>query len=342
MKNFIVIIILGVALTIFNGCQKEELTFNVPDEELQEIISPEVFVENDYLAFKNMEAVDSVVSLLSLMSENEKEVWETQMGVKSARAKFQELYGLYDKLSSEQELLSFKKEYEKDLKFEGNNPFEWSVDYPYATKYFLPVLNKDGIYKVGNSIIKYTTDDQIIILDGDIEKLNNLDKFIDNENVVYLSSKLKSNGDTRLYLDDFEDDNLDPNRYDMWSYSASGTRRLRNQLIWDTYYYNEGVNIYSGWKLLFHQKGEKKVLGIWKQYKTVYGTQDIYVQVGNFPSYWINQYVAVYTPEVYYSTIECAADHQIGTTSLFYYRPNVVFSSKTYSQGLGVWYTVDH
>lgn len=183
--------------------------------------------------------------------------------------------------------------------------------------------------------------DQIIILDGDLEKLRKIDEYANDKMVVHMSN-LKSSGTNRQYLDQFEDDNLDPNAYDRWSYNIERSRRLRNHLIWDNYYYDDGANINSGWKLLFFQKGEKKVLGFWKEYKTVYGTQDIYVKVGSFPSYWINHFVAVYTPEVLNSTIECAADHQVGTTALFNYNPTIVFSAKTYSQGLGVWYTIDH
>jgi len=221
MKNLIILAMVAVALIIFNGCQKDELV--LIDEQPQTVVKPDVYVENGYLAFKNMEAVDSIVTMLSGLNEDEKEVWETQIGFKSARAEFQRLYCEYDKLKSDNELLAFKKKYETILKFEGRSPSDWSVDYPFATGYFIPVLNKDGIYKVGKSVIKYTMYDQIIILDGDLEKLNNLDKFNNNEMIVFMS-RLKSSGDNRIYLDDFEDDNLDPKRYDKWSYSSSGQR----------------------------------------------------------------------------------------------------------------------
>lgn len=329
-------------LTIFNGCQKDEFGVSqmANDEQPRVAVKPDVYVENGYLVFKGIEAVDSVINMLASMTEEKKEDWEAGIGFKSARAEFSKLYGEYEKLESKEEYLSFRSKFESKLKFEGENPEEWSVDYPFATRYFIPVLNEEGVLKIGKSIIKYTKQNHIIVLDGDLEKLNNLDKYANNDEVI-IKPILKSSGDASISMDNFADDNPDPYQNpDEW-YTVD-KRRLRNELIWDTYYYDDGFNVYSGWKLLFYQKGETKGIFGWRRYKTVYGTQDIYVKVGNYPSYWINRYVAKLTPEVYDSTIECGADHQTGTTQLFYYRPTVDFSAITYSRGVGLWYPVTH
>jgi len=329
----------------FNGCQKEELNIRrLTDDEVQppEVVKPDVYVENGYLAFKDIEAVDSVISMLNGMTTLEKENWEKQMGFKSARADFQKLYHEYEKLTSNDEQLAFKEKFGDRLNFDGTSPENWTMDYAFATVYFIPVLNKDGIYKIGKSIVKYTKEEQIVVYDGDLTKLNNLDKYTNNEIVAFLPGLKSASEENRIYLDDFEDDNLDPSRYDKWSYNDANSRRLRNQLIWDNYSYDDGYNRNSGWKLIFHQKGEKKGIFGWKQYKTVYGYQDIYFQIDNFAPQWIQHYVAVYTPEVYYTSITCASDHMEGSTNLFYYRPPVTFSALTYSQGIGEWYQVDH
>ncbi|MBN2636104.1 MAG: hypothetical protein JXR61_07525 [Prolixibacteraceae bacterium] len=343
MKKFILLCMAMGLLTIFNGCQKDELGVGQLADEVQpqQVVTPDVYVENGYLAFKNMNAVDSVIHLLNTMTTPEKENWELQMGIKSARAELQELYNEYDKISSKKEMFSFKEKNEANLKFEGQNPEDWSIDYPYATRYFLPVLNSEGVYKVGRSIIKYTKFDQIIIYDGDLEKLNNLDKYATNDNVVFMSGLKSATDENRIFLDDFENDNPDPNQNPNKWYTV-GKRRLRNQLIWDNYSYDDGVNRNSGWKLIFHQKGEKKGIFGWRQYKTVYGYQDINFSINYGPSVWIQHNSPLYTPEVYYTSITCASDHANGTTALFYYRPPVTFSAKTYSRGVGIWYTVDH
>ncbi|WP_346859063.1 DUF4848 domain-containing protein [uncultured Draconibacterium sp.] len=333
-----------VVLSIFNACQKsDELIDQSIDVQQQEAVKPDVYSENGYLVFKEIEAVDSVVNILLRMTTEEKENWERDLGIKSARAEFERLNQIYDNLDTKEEILDFKSRYQNKLTFKGSEPEDWSIDYAFNTVYFVPVLNEDGVFKIGESLIKYTKNDHIIILDGDQEKLKNLNKFSNNEMVVY-APRLKSSDENRIYLDDFPDDNLDKDYgvVDIWSYNDSRTRRLRNELIWDNYYYSEGSNINSGWKLLFHQKGEKKGTFGWKRYKTVYGVRNIYVKVGSFPSQNLYYNVADYTPEVYYSTRECAADHLIGATTLWSYRPPVDFSSETYSQGLGVWYTVDH
>ncbi len=75
MKNLFVFAIVAVALTIFNGCQKKEQVL-IDEVQPQVAVKPDVYVENGYLAFKNMEAVDSVIQLLSTMNRNEKKVWE--------------------------------------------------------------------------------------------------------------------------------------------------------------------------------------------------------------------------------------------------------------------------
>ena len=42
----------AMALTIFNGCQKDELVSQLAEEQPQEVIKPDVYVENGYLVFK--------------------------------------------------------------------------------------------------------------------------------------------------------------------------------------------------------------------------------------------------------------------------------------------------
>ena len=138
MKKLNVLAMVAVAITIFYGCQKDELVLT--DEQPKAVVKPDVYLENGYLAFKNMEAVDSVITMLSRMTDEEKERWENNIGLKSARAEYQRLYAEYDKLLSEDELLAFKDKYKSLLKFEGEGPADWSLDYPYSTKYFIPIL----------------------------------------------------------------------------------------------------------------------------------------------------------------------------------------------------------
>jgi hypothetical protein len=226
MKKFIVLAMVAVALTIFNGCQKDELV--LIDEQSQLAIKPDVYVENGYLAFKNMEAVDSVIQLLGKMTKTEKEAWETQLGFKSARAEFDKLFDEYDKLESYQDFLTFKKRNSDNLKFNESDPDDCSIDYPFATKYFTPVINTKGIYKVGRTIVKYTSDNQIAILDGDINKLNNLNSAV-NDKMIISIPQLKSSEITSIH--NFPEDNPTPNDPNPWHRKPGiSDRKLKNEL----------------------------------------------------------------------------------------------------------------
>jgi hypothetical protein len=39
---------------------------------------------------------------------------------------------------------------------------------------------------------------------------------------------------------------------------------------------------------------------------------------------------------------DAIAHQQWGTSALFYYSPTVIFSCKTYSRGVGIWYDLEH
>ena len=74
-------------LSIFNACQKSELEAPQPadDAQSQEVIKPDVYLENDYLVVKNLEAVDSLKKVLLNKSLEEQSSWENQLGLKSAK-----------------------------------------------------------------------------------------------------------------------------------------------------------------------------------------------------------------------------------------------------------------
>jgi hypothetical protein len=153
MKKLVLFALLATGLTIFNGCQKDELV--LIDEQPQDVVNPDVYVENGYLAFKDMNTVDSVIQMLGNMTTDEKENWESAMGYQSARSDFDKLFNEYDKLKSYEAFLTFKERNKDRLIFNETDPSDCSIDYPYATKYFLPILNNKGIYKVGKIITKY-------------------------------------------------------------------------------------------------------------------------------------------------------------------------------------------
>ncbi|HKI89881.1 MAG TPA: hypothetical protein VKA38_12700, partial [Draconibacterium sp.] len=288
MKKIIVLVMATAVLTIFNGCQKEELNIRrLTDDEVQpqEVVKPDVYVENGYLAFANMNAVDSVISMLNGMTTLEKEDWEKQMGFKSARAEFDALFEEYDKLESYEAFLQFKERNAGKFKFNENDPNDCSIDYPFAAGYFLPILSMEGIYKAGKSIVKYTMEDQIVIADGDINKLKNLNAFMDDD-MVFVLSKLKSGSYSTNGIHWFPEDDPSGNESVWHTKPGISDRRINHQLMSYQWLIWESANVWrNGYRIYLNQRGQKHSWGKWRDYNTTYGIKEIKCKVGSATTY---------------------------------------------------------
>ena len=353
MKKIIVLVMATAVLTIFNGCQKDELNVRQLTDEVQPqaVVKPDVYVENGYLAFKNMNAVDSVIQLLNKMTTPEKEAWESQIGLKSARADFDILFDKYEKLQSYDEFLSFKEQNKDKLVFNESDPEDCSIDYPYATRYFLPVLNNEGVYKVGISIIKYTKEDQIVIADGDTKKLKNIYAHANDKNVIMIS-KLKSS--TNTTIDYFENNDPRTGRNDLWHTKDSiSDRRINNQLYVEQYLYSwfdYNVNMLAwdnGIKVMLNQRGQKHTILGWKDYYTTYGITEIKCKIGTFPTYEdIRSHISAEVKP----SIDFLLAHYGQTTyyqpSSYLSIPSISFAAKVTFRGFGFesydYYLIDH
>ena len=130
---------IAMVLTVFNACTKDELK-TIPDEGIAKTSKADVYLENGYLAFKNMNAVDSTMNVLSKMTRQEKDAWEQKIGLKSARYEFSILFDEYEKLTSKEEFLKFKSKYAAQLKFNEMDESDCSIDYPYESTLNIPLL----------------------------------------------------------------------------------------------------------------------------------------------------------------------------------------------------------
>ncbi len=148
MKKITVLAFTAMVFMLFSACQEDELK----TEAGSHVISgtkPDVYLENDYLVFKNMSAVDSVIQALDCMTRQEKDAWEQQMGFKSARSGFEKLFDEYETVSTKEEFLAFKKKYSTQLKFNEMDETDCSIDYPYTCTYYTSVMNNEGVFKWG-------------------------------------------------------------------------------------------------------------------------------------------------------------------------------------------------
>lgn len=301
MKKLMFMAVIAMVLTVFNACQKDELKTS-PDEAIAKTGNPDVYLENDYLAFKNMNAVDSVMNVLNSMSRQEKEAWDQNMGLKSARAEFDKLYDEYEKLTSKEEFLKFKSKYAGQLKFNEMDETDCSIDYPYIETSFTPILNNHGVFKVGLSILCYTNESQIIILDGDLNKLNNLNAYIDDKNVL-ITRQLKSTTESQnTLISDFGSYNPFPGQSGQ-RWWTSGDRRLLNELRyekWAIWVSEDSFNyIYNvGHKYYMRQLGQKKTWLGWNNYNTIYEINSPRRKVENNPTVNVPLNIDI-SPEVY-------------------------------------------
>ncbi len=318
MRNFIVFAMIAALLTIFNGCQKDEMVGQLADEQLQAAVKPDVYVENGYLVFKNIEIVDSTIQILSKMTMAEKSNWEQSMNFVSARSEFEQLFAEYEKIVSYQEFLAFKSRNYEKLKFNDLDPQDNSIDYPYSTIHFLPVLNNKGLIKIGSSLIKYTKDKHVLVKNGDIKALSNLQENIEKGNILF-SKTLKS-----TIVDDFVVDNFpdyDPlERQDEPWHMVSGVdkRRMINELVYENYrtylgYYNNGYHYELGFYVYFQQRAHKKSWRGWNSYTTKYYFDDMKLKVGNDPTVKFDPYTHITSPDRKTGRVRMASYYTVAT-----------------------------
>jgi hypothetical protein len=346
MKNFSLLLTLLAVLTVFNGCQKDEPV--LIDEQPQEVVKPDVYAENGYLVFKDINTVDSIILVLAGFNQIEKEAWERQFSYVSARSQFDALFDEYEKLGSMEEFNRFKERNRGKLRFNDFDPEDNSIDYPFVTELLVPVLNSNGLVKIGTALSKFTDEDQIVVLDGDFNKLNNIEKYAESGEVLLLP-RLKSTEYDYVYSDFASycpfprgsGNTPIPNRW--WT---EGDRRLNNELKTDVvflYYEHLGNSNY-----LYHyrrtyylkQRAQKRSWGNWNDYKTDYSLAEAKAFLDNELRYCPTK---LYSPEVRPAAIFTLFRFQLTipySGNPYYFNPTFgaplfSFSGKTSCRGFG-------
>lgn len=216
MKKFKFYAMMALVLTVFSACQNDELAVEQPQAVAAVENIPDVYLENGYLAFKSLEVVDSVMNVLATMTREAKDAWEAQLGFQSARADFEKLFDEYEQLATIEELLAFKQKYQARLTFNDADPEDNSIDYPFIPTPLTPLLNSEGIIKIGKSLFQYTKSGRNAVYDGDLNKLKNIAQFR-GDDMVEIQMQTKST-ETSV-IDEFADDNPtsgNPNRW--WTF----------------------------------------------------------------------------------------------------------------------------
>lgn len=264
--------VIAMVLTVFNACTKDELK-TLPEDGLAKTSNADVYLENGYLAFKDMNAVDSTINVLSKMSRQEKDAWEQRIGLKSARAEFDNYFDEYQKLTTIEELLKFRAQHGDHLNFNEFDETDYSIDYPFLRTFLFPLLNQNGIVKIGQSVFKYTKEKRIIILDGDVSMISHaLKQNFSSKNIIVDGRSEYLKATTTDYITDF----ASWYNQNQWGISGnnylkySSDRRLLNELRCERFTYLNYSNTYNGgYRIFLYQKAQKKAI-VWVNYSTQY------------------------------------------------------------------------
>ena len=134
---------------LFFSCQKE-LSPNLPttDTSLQNS-KADFYVEDGYLHLKNWAVADTLMSVISKMSENEVLSWEKSIGFESARSLENKLFAEYEKIETLEQMKNFKSKYSSVLMF-SNEPDNFGFELVGHTKMYDPITSSKGLFQVGN------------------------------------------------------------------------------------------------------------------------------------------------------------------------------------------------
>lgn len=289
MKKFIALAIAVVALTIFNGCQKEELVLT--DEQPQAEVKPDVYVESGYLVLKDLNVVDSVMKSLKNMNQEQVLAWEKQLGFESARTHYDKILIGSEKINTVEEIISFREKYKDVFKWNETDTTDFSFDYPFYHTNLLPLMNKDGLLKIGKSLFKYNKENRITIFDGDISKLKEamkLDRNTDNVFILGKKGDLKAHSISLLtnFVEDYGSARMGD--YIRWS----SDKRMKNELKYEVFTYTTVNGTWEGgYQYYLVQQAQDRTLGVWWNYYTSYRVQNIVYKVnGNTVFYDPNAY----------------------------------------------------
>ena len=180
MKKLVVFAMVAMSLTIFNGCQKDELVFQSADEQLQEAVKPDVYVEGDYLVFSDFESYAEMSDKIDLMDEEQFTEWEKELGFYSAHSLLNDVYKKLDLIETEENYFEVKKEYEGRIIFTPDK----DILLPFYATAWEKVLNPKGEMKIGHTLYKFYRDREIMIMDGTIKDLSNLSIILSDTNKV--------------------------------------------------------------------------------------------------------------------------------------------------------------
>lgn len=176
MKKLVLFVMVAAGLSIFNACQKEELNVRQLADEVQpqEVVQPDIYVEGDYLVFKDFETLITLQKELDNMSMEEIQSFERKMGYESAYSYRNNLLKKADTLP-DAELINYLEKVSKEGYFDKHKK---EFVYPFYNESLAMVLNKKGKFKIDKTFYQFKGTNQTITADlskmkhnGDVKTL---------------------------------------------------------------------------------------------------------------------------------------------------------------------------
>ncbi len=201
-----------VAIPLFVSCENNDPTAKAeyPNSRVGQLsLSDQIVLENadNYLTFSSHETFEDSIKILSKLDRSQLDTWEKSKKFSSLRRVFEAIVDheiiqadIEEKLIlKDPSLLKTMKHKISPLIGEASKTINFSLEDGVSYKIFDPasasVLNKDGVVKVGESILKYGEKEICQIVNGDeslISELMSLKQSEQTDNLKYHPVKLTS------------------------------------------------------------------------------------------------------------------------------------------------------
>jgi hypothetical protein len=299
MKNLIVFAMLAVALTIFNGCQKEELTDRqLTEDEVQpqDVVQPDVYVEDNFLVFANFHTLDSLKKELNSYRFDELKSFEEKMGFKSAFSYRKELLDRADKLSAS-EIENYLDEVCKLNYFDKDNK---EFKYPFYNEGYAKILNTEGKVKIGKTFYKFENDFEILTPDLTGVEIDNIPKNLERKIQLDASLPILKSGE-ELESTLLRNDRL-----------RCSLKLIREEFVVEDWIIVDGQIVWGvvghKWEVYYRFYSYKQFTFYKSDRPTYFNWKTKQAQIGNNDDFWyLNYYNA--NPYTERSTVERALIH---------------------------------
>ena len=155
------------------------------------------------------------------------------------------------------------------------------------------IINEKGIFKLGQSIVKYTKDKKIIVLDGNLNKISTALDLQKSENGIIIYNQNELLKSSEHYTISYFTQNYPAGSIDGSYIRWSSTRKMQNKLAYEAFTYKLTNGLWEGgYQVYLRQNAMKKSLGVWVNYYTVYEVSNLIYKKNGVTLFTIGLYTS--------------------------------------------------